>query len=83
MHDAIHLGDNNNIDQKKVIKGGFLDDLQDLDWVALLGPIRPPPEPPPSGHILPSLSSLSCIHAFIHTLRTMHEIGVEEGLPTY
>jgi len=46
-HDPIHLGDNNNVHQKEVIKGGFLDDQQDLDWVATLGPIWPPPEPPP------------------------------------
>ena len=47
VHDPIHLGNNNNIHQKEVIKGGFPDDPQDLDWVAMLGPIRPPPEPPP------------------------------------
>ena len=27
--------------------GGFLQDPRYLDWVATLGPIRPPPEPPP------------------------------------
>jgi len=31
---------------RKVI-GGFLNDPRYLDWVATLGPIRPPPEPPP------------------------------------
>ena len=29
------------------VLGGFLDDPRYLDWVATLGPIRPPPEPPP------------------------------------
>jgi len=47
VHDPIHLGDNNNVYKKEVIKGGFFDDPQYLDWVATLGPIRPPPEPPP------------------------------------
>ena len=47
VHDSIHLGENNNIHRKEVLKDRFLDDLQYLDWVAMLGPIRPPPEPPP------------------------------------
>ena len=29
------------------ITGGFLQDPRYLDWVATLGPIRPPPKPPP------------------------------------
>jgi len=31
----------------------------------------------------PLLHFISCIHTFFHTLRIMHEIGVEEGLLTY
>ena len=41
VHDPIHSGDNNNVLQKEVIKGGF------LDWEVMPGPIRPPPEPLP------------------------------------
>ena len=47
FHDPIHFGNNNNVDKKEVIKVGFLDNLQYLDWVATLDPIRPPPEPSP------------------------------------
>ena len=47
VHDPTHLGDNNNVHQKEVIKGGFLNDPNYLYWVAMLGPIRPPLEPPP------------------------------------
>ena len=47
MHDPIHLGDNNNVHKKEVLKDGFLDDPRDFDWAAFRGPIRPPPEPPP------------------------------------
>ena len=46
MHDHVHLGDNKNVYRKEVTKGGFLDDLQDFDWVATLGPIWPRPELP-------------------------------------
>jgi len=42
------LGDNNNVRKKEVIKGRFLDDPQDLDWVAMLGLIQLPLEAPES-----------------------------------
>jgi len=38
LHDPFHLGDFKNV-KKKVIKSGFLDNPQDLDWVATLRPI--------------------------------------------
>ena len=47
VHDPIHLGDIKIVHKKEDIKGGFLDDPQDLDCVATLGPIRSPSEPPP------------------------------------
>jgi len=39
LHDPIHLRDCKNVNKKEVIKGGFLYNPQDLDWVATLGPI--------------------------------------------
>ena len=47
LHDPIHLGVDKNVHRKEVTKGGFLNDLRDLDWVVTLGPIRSLPEPPP------------------------------------
>ena len=47
LHDPIHLWNYKNVNKKEVIKGRFLDNPQTLDWVAMLGPIRPPLEPPP------------------------------------
>ena len=61
--------------------GGFLQDPCYFDWVVTLGPIRPPPEPPPWG----SLPSLSICFMYLHihdALRTIHEISVRESLLT-
>ena len=47
LHDPIHIGDYKNVNKKEVMKGGFYKISQYLDWAETLGPIRPPPEPPP------------------------------------
>ena len=50
------------------MKDGFHENSQYLDWVEMLGPIRPPPEPPPWGDNFSSLSLFSCIialHSYI------------------
>jgi len=47
MYDPIHLGGCNTVNKKEVVKGWFLDNQCDLDWAEMIGPIRPPPEPPP------------------------------------
>jgi len=46
LHDPIHIGDYKNVNRKDVMKGGFHENPQYLDWAETLGPIRPPPEPP-------------------------------------
>ena len=46
FHDPIHIGDCNYVHITEVNKGGFFKSPQDLDRVATLSPIRPPPEPP-------------------------------------
>ena len=47
MHNPTHIGDCNTVNKKEIIEGGFQDNPQYLDGVATIGPIRPPPEPPP------------------------------------
>jgi len=47
FHDPIYIGDCKYVNRKEVNKGGFRESPHDLDWVATLGPIRAPPEPPP------------------------------------
>jgi len=60
---------------------GFLEDPRYLDWVATLGLVRPPLEPPSWGN-LPSFS-ICFMSIHIHdALRTMHEISVGEDLLT-
>ena len=69
LHDLIHIGDCNYVHRKKVNKSGFHEPSHYLDWVATLGPIRPPPRPPLK--IISFFSFFlffSCIYAFIHTL---------------
>ena len=46
-HDPIHIADCKYVNRKEVNKGGFHEPPHYLDWVATLGSIRPPPEPPP------------------------------------
>ena len=46
--------------------GRFMQDPRYLDWAATLGPVRPPPEPPPWGNF-PSFSICFSIYTF-----TMH-----------
>ena len=45
--DPIHIGDCKYINIQKVDKGWIREPPHYLDWVATLGPIRPPSEPPP------------------------------------
>ena len=47
LYDHNQIGDNNNVNRKEVIKGGFFEIPHYLDWAATLGPIRLPPESPP------------------------------------
>ena len=47
LHDPIHNGEYKNANKKEVLKGGFHENSQYLDWVKMLGPMRPPTEPPP------------------------------------
>jgi len=47
LHDPIHIGEYKNVNKKAVIKGGFHENSQYLDWAEMLGPMRPPPELPP------------------------------------
>ena len=47
FHDPIHIRDCNYVNRKEVNKGGFREPPHYFDWVASLGPIRPPPELPP------------------------------------
>jgi len=47
LHDPNQIGDSNNVNKKEVIKSEFLETPHYLDWAETLGPIRPPPEPPP------------------------------------
>jgi len=47
LHDPIKIGDCEYVDKKEVNKGGFREPPHYLGWVAVLGPIRPPSEPPP------------------------------------
>ena len=47
FHDPIHIKNCKYVNRKKVNKGGFREPPHYLDWIATLGPIRPPPEPPP------------------------------------
>jgi len=47
LHDPIHIEEYKNANKKEVLKGGFHKNPQYLDWVETLGPMRPPPEPPP------------------------------------
>jgi len=47
LYDPIHIGDCKYVNRKEVNKGGFREPPHYLNWVATLGPIRPPPEPPP------------------------------------
>ena len=46
FHDPINIGDCNYVHRKEVNKGGFHEPSHYFNWVATLGPIRPPPEPP-------------------------------------
>ena len=46
MHDPIHIGEHKNVNRKEVIKGGFHEDLQYLNWAKTFGLMRPPPESP-------------------------------------
>ena len=46
------------------MKGEFHENSQYLNWAETLGPMTPPPEPPPGGDNFPSLSTFSCIIAF-------------------
>ena len=64
MHDPIHIGDCKYVNREDVILGGFFENSHYWDWAATLGPIRPPPEPPPWDNMFLSLSSFSCIYAF-------------------
>ena len=64
LHDPIHIGEYKNVKKKEVIKGGFHENSQYLDWAETLGSIRPPSEPPPWDENFPSLSPFSCIIAF-------------------
>ena len=63
LHDPIHIGDYKYVNRKEVIKGEIYEPPYYLDWVATLGPIRPPPEPPP---FLPFLLFHAYMHSFIH-----------------
>ena len=47
LHDPIKIEDYKYVNKKEVNKGGFREPPRYLDWVATLGPIRPPLEPPP------------------------------------
>ena len=47
LHDSIHIGDCKYVNRKEVNKGGFFEPPHYFDWAATIGPIRPPPEPPP------------------------------------
>jgi len=47
LHDTNQIGDNNNVNKKKLIKDEFHQPPHYLDWAATLGPIRPQPEPLP------------------------------------
>ena len=47
FHDSIYIGNCNYVHKKEFNKGGFLEPPHYLDWVAKLGPIRSPSEPPP------------------------------------
>ena len=47
LYDPIHIGDYKNVNKKEIMKCGFHENLQYLDWAETLGPMRPPPEPPP------------------------------------
>ena len=64
FHDPIHIGDYNYVNIKEVNKGGFREPPHYFDWVATLGPIRPPPEPPSLEITLSFLFFLS-IHSYI------------------
>ena len=46
FHDPTHTGDFKHVNRKEVNKGRFRELPHYPDWVATLGPIRPPPEPP-------------------------------------
>jgi len=66
LHDAIQIGDYNNINKLEV-KSEFLWTPYSLNWATTRAPIRPPPEPLPSGNIFPFLSLFHAyIHSFIH-----------------
>ena len=47
LHDPTHIGEYKNVNKKEVMKGEFHENSQYLDWTEMLGPMRPPPEPPP------------------------------------
>jgi len=47
LHNPIHIGEYKNANKKEKIKGRFHENSQYLDWAETLGPVRPPPEPPP------------------------------------
>ena len=47
LHDLIHIGNCKYVNRKEVNKGEFLELPHYLNWVATLGPIKPPPEPLP------------------------------------
>ena len=47
LHDPIHIGEYKNINRKEVMKSEFHENSQYLDWAEMVGPMGPPPEPPP------------------------------------
>ena len=47
LYDPIKIEDCKYVNKKEVNKGRFREPPHYLDWVATLGPIRPPPESPP------------------------------------
>jgi len=65
LHGPIHIGDCKYVNKKEVNKNVFRELPHSFDWVAMLGPIRPPPEPPPWGTL--SFPFFFFMHLFIHS----------------
>ena len=65
FYDPIHIGDYNYVNREEVNKGGFRELPYYFDWVATLGPIRPPPEPPLE--VILSSPFFFFIHLSIHS----------------